>query len=384
MYLPAAFVYHFNARAFPDSVDKATGNGFRLNRATGKVETKYSYGVALLEFPFWVVARSLTTDTTGFSKAEHKAINVASATYFVLGLWLLSTALRRQFTGTATWLTVAILVLGTNLWYYGIIETGMSHVYSFFAFALLLYLLTRRQALAWYKPSASLGSIAAIAATIALISVLRPLNAVLALPLLLWPTNDQQWPAQLKGLFQVRVVGLLVVAGIVLWLPQLAYYHYLHGSWLAYSYGQEGFPNLLTPKLAELWAAPKNGSFLYNPVLLLLLPGTLVLFRTAPRQAVLVFGMWAVASYLYAAWWDYALGCGYAGRGFVELYAPLAWPMAALLAYLLKRPRWMQGAAAACVLVCLVYNMRLSLRFDRCFYGTHAWDWPAYYALLVD
>ncbi|GGG53080.1 hypothetical protein [Hymenobacter glacieicola] len=146
VYLPAAFVYHFDARAFPDSVDKATNDGFHLNQATGKVETKYSYGVALLEFPFWLVARGLTTDTSGFSKAEHKAINVASATYFVLGLWLLSTALRRQFTGAATWLTITTLVLGTNLWYYGIIETGMSHVYSFFAFALLLYLLTRRPA----------------------------------------------------------------------------------------------------------------------------------------------------------------------------------------------------------------------------------------------
>ncbi|WP_188558832.1 hypothetical protein [Hymenobacter glacieicola] len=194
----------------------------------------------------------------------------------------------------------------------------------------------------------------------------------------------EQGRRQLRGIFQVRVVGLLLVAGVVLWLPQLAYYHYLHGSWLTYSYGQEGFPNLLTPKLAELWAAPKNGSFLYNPVLLLLLPGTLVLFRTAPRQAALAFGTWAVASYLYAAWWDYALGCGYAGRGFVELYVLLAWPIAALMAYLLAPPRWVQGAAATFVVLCLAYNMRLSLQFDRCFYGTHAWDWSAYYSLLLN
>lgn len=385
VYLPAAFTYHFDARAFPDSLDKATGDGFRLNHTTGKVETKYPYGVALLEAPFWAVAHALTPDQTGFSKAEHKAIDVAAATYFVLGLWLLTQALKRHFTAAVTFLTVALLAAGTNLWYYGLIETGMSHVFSFCAFALLLYLLTRREKPAWYAPEASWQQVAAVAATVALISVLRPLNMVLAVPLLLWPVGPQiGWVTQLRSLLRMRLLGWFVLAGVVLWLPQLAYYHYLHGSWLVYSYGQEGFPNLLTPKLAEVWLAPRNGSFLYNPLLLVLLPGSLLLARTSARRAGLAVGLWLVASYLYAAWWDYGLGCSYAGRGFVELYPVLAWPMAAAVAYLLRGPQWLRWSAGVVLVLAVAYNMRLSVRYDGCFYGTHEWDWTAYGQLLLN
>ncbi|WP_139924353.1 hypothetical protein [Hymenobacter sp. DG01] len=384
VYLPAAFVYDFDARAFPDSLDTATGNGFRLQRTTGKVETKYSYGVALLEAPFWAVAHAFTADKSGFSKAEHKAIDVAAATYFVLGLWLLTATLRRYFSGLITGLSVTLLVVGTNLWYYGIRETGMSHVFSFCAFALLLYLLTRRTGPAWYERGAAWGHVVAIAATVALISVLRPLNMVFALPLLLWPVREGvAWPAQVRGLLQGRVLGLLLLAGVVLWLPQLAYYHYLRGSWLMYSYGQEGFPNALSPKLAALWLAPRNGSFLYNPVLLLVLPGCLLLARTSGRRAGLALGLWAGASYFYAAWWDYGLGCSYAGRGFVELYPVLAWPLAAAVAYLWQRPQWLRWSAGALLVLALAYNMRVSVRYDGCFYGTHEWDWPAYRQLLL-
>ncbi|MBX0292185.1 hypothetical protein K3G63_17180 [Hymenobacter sp. HSC-4F20] len=385
VYLPAAFRYDFDARAIPDSLAKATGDGFRLNQATGKVETKYPYGVALLEAPFWAAAHAITTDKSGFSKAEHKAIDVAAATYFVLGLWLLAATLRRHFSGLVTALTVAVLVVGTNLWYYGIRETGMSHVFSFFAFALLLYLLTRREGPAWYEREASIGHVAAIATTVALISVLRPLNLVFAVPLLLWPVREGvSWLTQVRALVHGRVVGLLLVAGLVLWLPQLAYYHYLSGSWLVYSYGQEGFPNALAPKLIELWLAPRNGSFLYNPVLLLLLPGSLLLARTSSRRAVLALGLWAAASYFYAAWWDYGLGCAYAGRGFVELYPVLAWPIAAAVGYLLQRSRAVRWSAGSLLVLALAYNMRLSVRYDGCFYGTQEWDWAAYGKLLLN
>lgn len=57
----------------------------------------------------------------------------------------------------------------------------------------------------------------------------------------------------------------------------------------------------------------------------------------------------------------------------------LAWPLAAVVAHTLGRRRWVLGAL--CVLL-VAYNLRVSLRFDRCFYGKHDWDWDAYKALL--
>ena len=381
VYLPAAFCYRFEARAFPQGIDVKAGSGFQLHLATNKVETKYPYGVALLQAPFWGVAQGLSADKSGFSAASHTAIDVAGASYLVLGLWLLFSTLRRHFSWLAVVLTLIWLTLGTNLWYYGVVEIGMSHVYSFFAFALLLRLLGRAHIPDWGRRAGLGWEVVGIAATLGLISILRPLNLLLALPLLLWPAQAAgQWRAQVRGLLRWRHAGVLLAAVAICWVPQLLYYNYARGSYLVYSYGQEGFPYVFSPRLAEVWFAPNNGAFLYNPLLLLvLLPGSWLLARRAGWWSGLAGLTWLVASYLYAAWWAYSLGCGYAGRGFVELYPVLAWPLAALTENLLTYRRW--AVASLCILL-VVYNMRVSFNFDRCFYGKGDWDWTAYRALL--
>jgi hypothetical protein len=380
VYLPAAFCYGFEARKFPDSVDVRTGLGFRLDLTTNRVQTKYSYGVALLQVPFWGVAHWLSPDKSGFSVAAHKAIDVASATYFVWGLGLLFVALRRHFSRVVAVTTLGLLVLGTNLWYYGIIETGMSHAYSFFAFALLLWLVGRSRIPEWSQRAEISAEVVAIAATLGLISVLRPLNLLLALPLLLWPVSSAvRWSEQLRGLLNWRSLGAIALGVVIFWIPQLMYYKYARGGYFVYSYGHEGFPYLLSPRLAEVWFAPNNGAFLYNPLLLLVVPGLGLLARRVGWWSGLAVLTWLLASYLYAGWWAYALGCGYGGRGFVELYPVLAWPLAAVVENAWTNRRWLVGTV--CVLL-VAYNLRLSLRFDGCFYGKHDWDWMAYRALL--
>ncbi|MFD2719377.1 hypothetical protein ACFST9_11675 [Hymenobacter monticola] len=383
VYLPAAFCYQFEARRFPADLDKTLGGGFALNRATNIVETKYPYGTALLQAPFWAVAQALSADKSGFSTAVRKSIDVAGATYLVAGLMLLAATLRRRFAWWVVVPTLALLLYGTNLLYYGAIETGMSHVYSFFAFALLLWLLGRAHVAEWCHLGAGRGrEVLAVAATLGLIAALRPFNLVLAAPLLLWPAQPTEaLAARLRGLLHWRTVGTVVAVMAVFWLPQMLYYHYAYGSYWVYSYGQEGFPYALTPRLAEVWFAPNNGAFLYNPLLLLILgPGVWLLgWGRSWWWAGLAALLWGLASYLYAAWWAYTLGCGYGGRGFVELYPVLAWPLAALTENVLVRRRWL---VAALCLVLVNYNWRLMNNFDRCFYNKGDWDWPAYRTLL--
>jgi hypothetical protein len=383
VYLPATFCYGFEARRFPAGVDKAVGGGFQLNLATNVVETKYPYGVALLQAPFWAVAQALSADKSGFSTAVRKSVDVAGVSYLVAGLLLLAATLRRRFARPVVGLTLVLLVLGTNLFYYGVIESGMSHVYSFFAFALLLWLLSRAHVAEWSQLGAGRGrEILAVAAALGLIATLRPFNLVLAAPLLLWPAQPtENLAARLRGLLHWRTIG--IVAGVVaaFWVPQMLYYHYARGSYWVYSYGQEGFPYVLAPRLAEVWFAPNNGAFLYNPLLLLVLgPGIWLLGRNRSWWwSGLAGGVWVLASYLYAAWWAYALGCSYGGRAFVDLYAVLAWPLAALAENVLARRRWLVGAL--CV-VLVAYNLRLSDRFYRCFYGKGDWDWHGYREIL--
>ena len=382
-YLPATFLYQFDARRFPADIDSLTGGGFRLNRTTGKVATKYPYGVALLEAPFWLAAHALAPQANGFSVAEQKAVNVAAATFFTWGLLLIYSTLRRLFERRTVVFTLLALTFGTNLWHYAYYETGMSHVYSFFAFAWLLRSLSQTAPQPWTARQATTYQLASIAAAVALISILRPLDLVIALPLLAWPAAPgSDWATQLRAVFRLRFLAWVASLLVLAWLPQLFYYHYLHNSWLVYSYAGEGFPHWASPQLAAIWFAPNNGSLLYNPLLgLVLLAGCWQLRRYSDRWAGLALGSWLILSYLYASWWIYSLGCGYAGRGFVDIYPVLAWPLAALLAWAAALQPARRWALRLLVASLVVYNMELVWHYDRCFFGSHDWDWSAYQQL---
>ena len=93
VYLPAAFKFNFNPENFPDSIDVKTGNGFKLDNRNDKVVTKYTYGVALLQTPFFCLAELLAGPLNfkddGFSSIYHWSINLASVSYLFLGLFFL-------------------------------------------------------------------------------------------------------------------------------------------------------------------------------------------------------------------------------------------------------------------------------------------------------
>ena len=145
VYLPATFKYNFQAEQFPDSIDFKTGHGFHLDPNTNKVQTKYTYGVSFLQAPFYFVADILSPlleqQPDGFSPIYHSSINFAAISYFLLGLILLNQVLKIAFNKQTAIFVLLSIFLGTNLFYYVVSATGMSHVYSFFLFSLLLNLL---------------------------------------------------------------------------------------------------------------------------------------------------------------------------------------------------------------------------------------------------
>src|SRR5262245_16874595 len=89
VYLPAALKFSFNPLSFPDSIDVKTGNGFTLDFENNKVRTKYTYGVALMQLPFYFIADLLCPmlgqKPDGFSPVYQKMINVAAIFYVMLG-----------------------------------------------------------------------------------------------------------------------------------------------------------------------------------------------------------------------------------------------------------------------------------------------------------
>ena len=70
-------------------------------------------------------------------------VDVAAWFYMLLGLWIMSKVLAVYFKPVIVWGALGCFLLGTNLWYYYAVESGMSHIYSFFLVAALLRITQR-------------------------------------------------------------------------------------------------------------------------------------------------------------------------------------------------------------------------------------------------
>jgi len=371
VYLPATFLYTMQPERFPEKMDSLTGNGFELNLKDGKVFTKYSNGVAILQMPFFVAAHLITIFTgqpaDGFSFYYRKSINLAAATYLTLGLLLLYSFLTRIVPQRrrAHLLSIALLFLGTNLYYYGIVATGMSHVYSFFLFAAFAYLSSCKVSL---RNSVLLGLCAGF------IVLIRPTNLIfLPFPWLLHTHFAQR---------NTRTWLISIVSAAFVFLPQLFYWHYLSGSWFFYSYGSEGFSNAFHPQIARVLLAPHNGMLPYAWPLLLIPFAVFRLYKY--RKPAGVYSAFAILIiiYLSAAWHDPAFGCGAGLRNVSEYMALLALPYSLLIHRVMNTPGTLiKRLFAISLLLLALISFKINYHFYGCYPGD-IWEWRPYFAPL--
>jgi hypothetical protein len=163
-------------------------------------------------------------------------------------------------------------------------------------------------------------------------------------------------------------------------LPQLLYWKYLTGHYLAYSYGDEKFIYWKEPKFLGVWFAPINGLFLYNPLYLILIAGMLFLIWRKSINGYYTFILFLVISYLFASWHSWFFGCAFGGRSFVEFLAVFSIPFASLIEYFRSAGRKSSRWFWAVVLITVIYSLKITYVFDGCFYGNDFWDWKTFLA----
>jgi len=384
VYLPAFFIYNFSANRFPDHIDQKTGSGFLLDIHSNKVITKYPYGVSLLQLPFFLAAHLLSKplgyNRDGFSPPYQKVLDISAVFYLGLSFLFLIKFLLRYFNPKISLLVLFLIFTGTNLYWYAIDETALSHVYSFFLFSALLFLLTIDKNDSGHFKNINQYRVIVLS----LICIVRPINLLFALPLLfLNATSFSQIVMQVKNKFSLkRTLGYVVIFFIIIF-PQLIYYRYLSGSFLMNTYSNEHFSNLRTPKIMEVWTAPENGLFLYNPILIFAIIGSIVMCFKKNMNGYICLVVFLTVTLTYATWHSWQLGCSYGHRGFVEHYALLSLPLGNFIKHLqVRASRTFRYLICLIFLLFVIYNMKLIYTFDNCWFGKNSWDWKEYSRLV--
>lgn len=378
IYLPLTFKYHFDISRIPENLEQNLGVGFNIHKTEKKLVTKYQCGVALMQLPFYLpvylLARPLGYGTEGFSFVYQRTIDVCGAVYLVLGLFFLWRFLRFYFNEKIVFLSLLYLYLCTNLLYFGNYETGLSHVYSFFLVNVLLYKWKKARA----ENNISIGNSAAIAACVALIWLVRPIN-ILFVPFifLIDGFSRKSFTALMEKVLSVKKIVIAVIVLLLTVTPQILYNMYAYGKPLADSYKNEKFAYLFSPKILEVLFAFENGFFIYNPLYIIGITGMIILIFRKNINGVLILALFFSIALTYACWWAWELGCSLGHRGFVEFYGLLVLPFATALAEVWKR-RSLRTVYVVMFLVCVAYNMRLFWFWDGCFEGKE-WDYRQWY-----
>jgi hypothetical protein len=379
IYNPIWFIYGNEYKNLPDSIRFKTGTGFSFNEKTGRIITKYTSGVAILQAPFFLVAHILSGPlgfvSDGFSPIYHRSIIIAGAFYGLLGLLFSFLFLKKYFSEKISIITVIIFFLSTNLYYYTLDASGFLHVYSFFLISVVAFFTC------YMKERPEFKYILPLFIALALAVLIRPTNIILVLFVLFFGIAAQIQDFFLFFKNHLKLCVISFILSLIIFIPQFIYWTQSFTSPIVYSYGEEGFTFLFTPKLIPVWFSPNNGLFPYAPILFISTAGMLIAFLKKHTNGIIITVIFLLSSYIFSSWWNYWFGCAMGARSFVEYYPLLMFPFASVIAQINTKI----GIALVFVFcfACIWINMNIIYYYDGCFYGGE-WDWNTYFKLITD
>ena len=336
----------------------------------------YSLGVSVLELPFFLISQGLTSlfgyPNTGISPPNAVAMMASTATYAGLGA-VFSFKLAQRFSTTpASLLAVLAIFAGSNLFYYATDQPLMSHVYSYFLIALFCWCSLR------IIDGPRKTHVVLFLFSGALLVLVRQMNVVVFLfPVWMAWTSAGGIKGAWRNLFQYRsvfIAGLLL--GLIPWLLQSIYWHYITGHWYAngYAYSDEHFEfDKMVP--GKVLFSPRNGWFTYSPIFFIVI-ATLLLNawrdRRTARPLLIIFLLIVL---IYSAWWCWWLGGAYGHRGLVDLYGLLAIPFAWFFRSVMRRS-WSFRIFTTVLIIALVHlNFGMMEHYDFAWFSVDS-SWP--------
>ncbi|WP_317897887.1 hypothetical protein [Aurantibacillus circumpalustris] len=382
IYLPATFNYKFNPKLFPDSIETKTGNGFTLDYENKIIKTKYTYGVAFLQLPFYLLANSISflfnIDTGGFSVIHHKSIDIASVFYLLFGLFFLKRFLDNYFLKSVVYKVLIVLFLGTNLFYYSIDETGMSHIYSFAMFSLFLFILKDTD----FLKHAAIPQKLLFGLVATLIILIRPINLIfLTSYFFLDIKGSHCLLMRLKTLVQPKNAVPIFLVFFLFIAPQLLYWKYAYNSFLSYSYGDEKF-SWSKPLILETLFSVNNGLIPFTPLYILIFLTLAYMIKRRLNSTRYIIFYFITLIYLLSCWWDRAFGCAFGARNFVEHSALFSIVVAFAFKWLETQNKIKKFSFYLFISLIIILNLKMTYTYDGCFPGNGDWDWEAYGRLI--
>lgn len=339
-YLPATFIFHdLNFDFRKDLPEDFEGLIWLQTSPAGKPILRMTMGLAILWIPFFLIAHLfahiLGVSTLGYSWPYSLSIFVAALFYLFMGLFYLRKILLRYFSETITSITLALLVLATNLMYYVISEPGMTHVYNFALISTFLFFTIKWVEKANFSNSIILGLL------LGLIVLIRPINILVVIfPVLIGVTSiNELYKRIFKNLKWFILIGIF---SFLVFFLQMIYWKIQAGHFLFNSYMDQGKFFFMNSQIINGLFSFRNGWLIYTPVMIFGLVGIIWLKKFVPKIIVPILVFILINFYIVYSWWCWWYGGSFSSRPMIDMYGIMALPLAAFLQHISGNKNWLK------------------------------------------
>jgi len=332
-YLPAVFIHHDISLEFTDGTNlREDGKFWYQETQNGNKVIMTTMGMSFLYAPFFLAAHILAPvfgqARDGFQSIYQFFLVFSALFYLAIGLYSLRKLLSRFFPPGITAVTLLLLGLGTNLYYFSTYEAAQTHSYSF-ALVSVLFLLV----LKWYeKPDWKHSLLSGF--LFGLIVLVRPTNIILIIPIaFIGLANPEDLRSRLK-LIQIHIPLILVfiLAFAIVWFPQIYYWKTFTGMFIYNSFPGAGSGyHFCNPHILDFLISYRKGWFVYTPIMFLAVSGFIPLYRMYRGLFYPLVAYSVIMVYVLSSWWSWWYGGGYGMRPMIDAYPLMAIPLGALI-----------------------------------------------------
>ncbi len=337
-YLPSCFIHHDLIRKdLKSDIDSLkferinnVGGGAYSNYGS-HIVNKYPVGTALLQMPFFFIARVFATAdnsySDGFQKQYQKAIQIATFFYLFCGLLFLRKLLHLyDIKAYIIIFCQSMIALATSVMAYSSYDASFSHIYSFFSITAFLYL-----SRLYFKTNRN-SSFILMCALLGLAIIIRNINILIVLFLPFIARDYMNFIYGIRSLmksYNKTILGLFVF-GVIIFIQILVWYLQT-GDFFIYSYQGESF-DFSNPHFLKILFSYRKGLYVYTPIIFL---ASLSVFFLLKNKRYFEFFSWvgffSILTYILSSWWSWYYGCSYGQRVYIDYYAIFFIPFAIFL-----------------------------------------------------
>lgn len=343
--LPATFIYDDPLLSHPDWLKeinqekKLTGTLYQIStNQHGEPMYFFFFGMAIFYLPFFFIghfsADMLGLPTDGFSPPYQYALVIGGIIYMIIGLFYFRKILRVYFSEWISSIIMLVTVFSTNYIHHMTLK-NLETVNILFMLVTIAFWFTMQ----WHKKQ-KLANLLPIGISIALITLVKPSEAVIGLLPLFWNVNSVKTArdkihliVENKNHFFITIaVGLLILS------PQLLYWYFKTGYIIYDSYKNPGVGlDLFSPHIIDSLFSLRKGWLVYTPVMLFYLWGMGIMYKENKKLFIPIALYFIATFYIITSWSEWWYGAAFSNRPIIVAYPLLGIGFGYFLNWLLKR-----------------------------------------------